>query len=129
MARPQNVVILDALRDQVRDKLRNFAQGFKGMLKNTAVSGKGREAADRLTFLLSMENGFIWNDNYASTQLDLVSKNELFTTALHKVHGLISAHPDDVEPKSKEAKRRLTFFVNSLFMDIPNSPNMQDMMR
>ncbi|GMH89989.1 hypothetical protein TL16_g11630, partial [Triparma laevis f. inornata] len=31
-------------------------------------------------------------------------------------------------PKSKEAKRRLTFFVNSLFMDIPNSPNMQDMM-
>ena len=127
-ARPQNVVILDALRDQVRDKLRNFAQGFKGMLKNTAMSGKGREVADRLTFLLSMENGFIWNDNYASTQLDLVSKNELFTTALHKMHGLISAHPDDVEPKSKEAKRRLTFFVNSLFMDIPNSPNMQDMM-
>ena len=44
------------------------------------------------------------------------------------MHGLISAHPDDVEPKSKEAKRRLTFFVNSLFMDIPNSPNMPDMM-
>ena len=73
-AQNNNVVILDALRDQCRDKLRNFAQGFKAMLKNPAAPGPTRDAADRLTFLLSMENGFIWNDNYASTQLDLGEK-------------------------------------------------------
>ena len=121
----REVVILDALRDQVRDKFRDFAYMLKGMLKGT---GAGRDLADRLTFLLSMENGFIWNDAYATTQLDVVSQDSLFKNVLSKVDGLISAHPDDVEPKSKEAKRRLSFFVNSLFMDMPTSPNMHDMM-
>jgi callose synthase len=36
-------------------------------------------------------------------------------------------HPDDAEPKSKEARRRLTFFVNSLFMDMPDAPSIHDM--
>ncbi|GMH49304.1 hypothetical protein TrRE_jg1805, partial [Triparma retinervis] len=124
--RPNNVLLLDALRDQVRDKMRAFAHSIKGIVKNKSTGG-GREISDRLTFLLSMENGFIWNDTYASGQLDVVSKNKVFCEVLNKVNGLINTHPDDVEPKSKEAKRRLTFFVNSLFMDIPNAPSMADM--
>ena len=124
--RMNNVVLLDALRDQVRDKMRAFAHGIKGIVKNKG-SGEGKEISDRLTFLLSMENGFTWNDNYASGQLDVVSKDKVFCEVLNKVHGLINTHPDDVEPKSKEAKRRLTFFVNSLFMDIPSAPSMADM--
>ncbi len=36
-------------------------------------------------------------------------------------------HPDDAEPKSKEARRRLTFFVNTLFMDMPDAPSIHDM--
>jgi callose synthase len=121
------VEIIDALRDQVRDKLRNVTHGLKGLLKNTSVDREGREVLDRLTFLGSMENGFFWDDCYASTQLDDCSKNVTFKAVLKKIHGLVCMHPDDAEPKSKEVRRRLTFFVNSLFMDMPDAPSIHDM--
>lgn len=34
----------------------------------------------------------------------------------------------DAVVKSSEAKRRLTFFINSLFMDMPNPPSIRTMM-
>jgi callose synthase len=51
----------------------------------------------------------------------------LFLSLLRTVHGLVACYPDDVEPKSKEARRRLTFFVNTLFMDMPDAPSIHDM--
>jgi len=120
-------VFLDALRDQVRDKLRNMFHAIKGILKNSAVDAECRDVLDRITFLLSMENGFLWDNAYASDQLDDVSKNITFKAVLKKIHGLVACHPDDVEPKSKEVRRRLTFFVNSLFMDMPDAPSIHDM--
>jgi len=120
-----NEVVLDALRDQARDKLRAMMSAIKAMTKD--IDAESREVLDRITFLLSMENGFLWNDAYASDQLDLCAKDKMFSKVLAKVYGLVSCHPDDVEPKSKEARRRLTFFVNSLFMDIPEAPTIQDM--
>ena len=122
-----NVPIVDALRDQVRDKLRNLAYALKFVLKNTDVDPESRDVLDRLTFLLSMENGFLWDDTYASDQLDAITTNVIFRAVLKKSHGLVACHPDDVEPKSKEVRRRLTWFVNSLFMDMPYAPSIHDM--
>jgi len=119
--------IIDALRDQVRDKLRNFVHSVKELLKDVDSSSISRDMLDRLTFMASMENGFFWDDAYASDQLDDVSKNHTFKAVLKKIHGLLCMHPDEVEPKSKELRRRLTFFVNSLFMDIPEAPSIHDM--
>eukprot|EP00560_Eucampia_antarctica_P003873 CAMPEP_0197837544 /NCGR_PEP_ID=MMETSP1437-20131217/32466_1 /TAXON_ID=49252 ORGANISM="Eucampia antarctica, Strain CCMP1452" /NCGR_SAMPLE_ID=MMETSP1437 /ASSEMBLY_ACC=CAM_ASM_001096 /LENGTH=1848 /DNA_ID=CAMNT_0043444667 /DNA_START=1096 /DNA_END=6642 /DNA_ORIENTATION=+ len=116
----------DALRDQARDHFRAMAHAIKGLL-NHNIDADSRELSDRLTFMLSMENGFLWKDDYASDQLDLLCKSSLFKEVLTKVYGLIACFPDDVEPKSKEASRRLTFFVNSLFMDMPDAPSIHDM--
>jgi callose synthase len=121
------VVVADALRDQVRDKFRAMAHAIKGLLKNAEHDNESRDLVDRITFLLSMENGFLWDDAYASDQLDNVCKNQTFKEVLTKIHGLVACHPDDAEPKSKEARRRLTFFVNTLFMDIPEAPSIKDM--
>ena len=118
---------IDALRDQVRDKLRSFTHALKNLLKNTATKATSRDVLDRLTFLGSMENGFFWDDDYASDQLDDISKNITFKAVLKKTHGLLCMHPDEAEPKSKEVRRRLTFFVNSLFMDMPDAPSIHDM--
>lgn len=123
----ERLVIIDALRDQARDKLRAVIQAVKGILKSTDHDAESRDVLDRLTFLVSMENGFIWDDSYASSQLDNLSTDIVFKEVLTKLYGLVSCHPDDVEPKSKEARRRLTFFVNSLFMDMPNAPSIHDM--
>jgi callose synthase len=122
-----NVEIIDALRDQVRDKLRSVTHAIKNLLKNTGSDEGGRDVLDRLTFLGSMENGFFWDDSFASSQLDDICKNVTFKAVLKKMHGLVCMHPDDAEPKSKEARRRLTFFVNTLFMDMPDAPSIQDM--
>jgi len=119
---------IDALRDQVRDKLRNTVNSLKGIIRFANSSDESQNLLDRITFMLSMENGFFWDDDYASDRLDEVAKKKMFFRVLSKVHGLVACHPDDVEPKSKEAKRRLTFFVNSLFMKIPNAPSIQDML-
>jgi callose synthase len=59
--------------------------------------------------------------------LDDVSQNINYNEVLKKLHGLLCMHPDDVEPKSKEVIRRLTFFTNSLFMDMPDAPSIHDM--
>lgn len=119
--------IIDATRDQARDKLRNFMHGVKGLLQNTYSDPESRDVLDRLTFLGSMENGFFWDDAYASDQLDDVCQNANVKAVLKKLYGLLCMHPDDVEPKSKEVRRRLTFFVNSLFMDMPDAPSIHDM--
>lgn len=121
------VEIIDALRDQLRDKLRSFFHSVKNMLKNSEHNVESREVLDRLTFLGSMENGFFWNDAFASGQLDECSKNDTFKSVLKKMSGLCNMHPDDAEPKSKEVRRRLTFFVNTLFMDMPDAPSIHDM--
>ena len=124
---PAQTEILDALRDQVRDKLRNFVHSIKNLLKSMDIDPETRDVHDRLTFLASMENGFFWDDKYASDQLDEIAKSRNFNAVLKKMHGLLCMHPDDVEPKSKEVKRRLTYFVNSLFMDMPEAPSIHDM--
>jgi callose synthase len=131
MERTANVISkkaeIDALRDQVRDKLRSVTHAMKSLLKNTGSDAESRDVLDRLTFLGSMENGFFWDDDYASDQLDDASKNVTFKAVLKKIHGLLCMHPDEAEPKSKEVRRRLTFFVNSLFMDMPDAPSIHDM--
>ena len=119
--------IIDATRDQVRDKLRNFISSIKSMIKKGTDDPESTDILDRLTFLGFMENGFFWDDAYASDVLDDVSRNQNYKDVLKKVHGLLCMHPDDVEPKSKEVVRRLTFFTNSLFMDMPDAPSIHDM--
>jgi len=118
-------VILDSLRDQTREKIRGFCSSLKSLLNLNSTTS---EVLDRLTFVLSVESGFIWNDEYATTQLDTLSASPHFFSILSHLHGVISALPEDVEPRSVEAKRRLAFFVNSLFMDIPRSPGLTDML-
>ena len=120
-------IMIDALRDQTRDKLRAMMYALKHLLNSTDFDLESKDVLDRLTFLLSMEKGFMWDDAYASDQLDMISKNVTFKGVLTKVHGLVACHPDDVMPKSKEARRRLNFFVNSLFMDMPDAPSIHDM--
>jgi len=121
----ENVVIVDALRDHTRDKFRALINSLKGIMN--ASDPESKEVMDRLTFATSMEFGFFWDDAYASDALDDMARSDMFKSVVAKLQGLVACHPDEVEPKSKEAKRRLTFFVNSLFMDMPNAPSIHDM--
>lgn len=118
------VVIHDALRDNTRDKARAFINSVKNLV---GADSDSRDVSGKLTFVLKREDGFFWDDAYASDALDDAARDDTFKKVLTKLQGLVACHPDEVEPKSKEVHRRLTFFVNSLFMDIPNAPSIHDM--
>jgi hypothetical protein len=104
-AADENVVIVDALRDSTRDKLRALINSLKGILIGS--NRESKDIMDRLTFALSMENGFFWDDAYASDSLDDMARSEVCKSVLPKLQGVVACHPDEVEPKSKEARRRL----------------------
>ena len=122
----QNVIMIDILIDQSRDKLRATMCVLKTLLHSTAFDLESKNFLDRLTFLLSMKKGFMLDDAYASDQLDMISKNVAFIGVLTKMHSLVSCHLNDVIPKSKEARRCLKIVVNSLIMDIPVASSIHD---
>ena len=99
------MVIVDALRDSTRDKLRALLNSFKGILIGSNPESK--DIMDRVTFAISMENGFFWDDAYASDSLDDMARNEVCKSVLPKLQSVVACHPDEVEPKSKEVRRRL----------------------
>ena len=101
----EDVMMADALRDSARDKLRALVNALKGILNRSNPESK--DIMDRLTFAMSMENGFFWDDAYASDSLDDMARSETCKAVLPKLHGVLACHPDEVEPKSKEARRRL----------------------
>lgn len=72
------------------------------------------------------------SDDYtAAVALDKLAAPEVRSKVqpiLAKLSGLLLLHVADAEPQSQEARRRLTFFVNSLFMDLPKAPSIHHMM-
>jgi callose synthase len=117
-------VFTDGVRDKVREDVRNMLHGLRNLLKvKIGVSPEGQDLIDRVTFILSMESGFLWNDVYASMQIDELARDMRAPSVLNKANGLLRLRQTQVDPASSEANRRLNFFVNSLFMDMPNVPS------
>ena len=123
---------IDTVRDAVRDNLKQLFDAVNIIIKpSAAVAPAHREAVDSVKEALKMirqyERGFFWDGDYASERLDAMKANDYFGKITRKLFGLLAMREADIEPKGVEAKRRLTFFVNSLFMDMPNAPPVPDM--
>ncbi|RHZ20392.1 hypothetical protein DYB37_000834 [Aphanomyces astaci] len=118
---------------QVRDKLRTFLNVVKTMLSGglddptDVLVGETKAMNDRLTWMLTQERGFMWDDEYTGEQLTLFVFDLYAGTAVRHVRGLLTLQKTDAEPRSYDARRRLLFFVNSLFMDMPAAPMLEDM--
>jgi callose synthase len=122
----KNVVLLDNLRDKIREECRNFLNNLRSALKvkgGVVVSVDSQDMIDRIIFMLSHESGFFWNDVYSSLQIDEIAQDDRSQNAINKLDGLLKLRVTQVELRSTEAKRRLNFFINSLFMDIPSIPS------
>ncbi len=119
-------VITDMLKDQVRDRLRPLLHTLKSMVKQADESGS--EVIDRISFVLNCENGFMMDDAYACSRLDRLAEDPEIPSIFSKLYGLLALQANDAEPISPEAKRRLAFFVNTLFMDIPSPRHLRHSM-
>jgi callose synthase len=122
--------ITDVVRDKLREDLRNILSSIKESLRKggngseISISNKAQSLIAEIT--LSLTKGFFWDDFYASRLIDDLSKDDKVPPALAKIHGLIKLRQTEIEPSSPEARRRLHFFVNSLYMTLPSVPSMKD---
>ncbi|CAN0189143.1 unnamed protein product, partial [Ectocarpus sp. 4 AP-2014] len=116
----------DKTRDAVRDKLRPLLNNVRNMLQG--ADERGTEISVKLSSMANQSTGFMWDDAYASQRLDRMAQDKTTLSILEKLHGLLGIDRNDAEPHSVEARRRLAFFANSLFMDMPRAPPVQDMM-
>ena len=64
----------------------------------------------------------MWADEYASKSIDELAHMPGLSALLFKAEGLLKLRQTEVDPKSAEATRRMHFFINSLFMDLPSVP-------
>lgn len=128
-----NDVIRDKVREEVRSLLVVMRNSFRAMSdsRNESKPGVPNQSAIRdakklsalIANILTNETGFLWADVYASKQVDAVTNEANMSVVLKKLHGLLKLRPSAVEPASDEAKRRIYFFVNSLFMKMPLPPS------
>jgi callose synthase len=116
---------------QIRDKIRHFLNLAKGVLatvhEKDPIFAESRGISDRLTWMLTQERGFMWDDNYTGEQMTLTAFEGHADTVVQHLLGLLTLQKIDAEPRSYDAKRRLLFFVNSLFMDMPLAPLLDEM--
>ncbi|OQR89804.1 callose synthase [Thraustotheca clavata] len=116
---------------QLRDKVRVFLNLVKSLFTSVdetdVLVTESKAISDRLTWILTQERGFMWDDDYINEQLTLLVFDSNAKTAVSHLHGLLMLQKSEAEPRSYDARRRLLFFVNSLFMDIPSAPLLEEM--
>ncbi|CAH0489309.1 unnamed protein product [Peronospora farinosa] len=116
---------------QIRERVRTFLNLGKEILAHVneqdPVYADSKGISDRLTWILTQERGFMWDDNYTGEQITLTVFETHADVVLSHLHGLLTLQKIDAEPQSFDARRRLLFFVNSLFMDMPLAPLLEEM--
>lgn len=118
---PVKTLHVNLLRDQVRDCLNAICSLFKTSDKDS------REVVDNIKSILVEEEGFQWDDAYAVQQVTLLLAQDKCHYALQTLYTYLTVARVDAHPRSLEAQRRLLFFTNSLFMDLPQAPPIREM--
>ena len=65
--------------------------------------------------------------NYASSQLLKMLQDQAAMDIVSRAYQLLTVDNFDAEPRSEEGRRRLRFFANSLFMDMPEAQSLRQM--
>ena len=107
---------------QFREKLRGLLNALVGVFDAEQTGLR-----DALTWMMTKDSGIMWDDAYTQNQLRELASNSHLGAVLDRLVGLLELSKADAEPETEEARRRLPLFVNSIFMDIPEPPPLQDM--
>lgn len=114
----RGVEIHDKMRDHIRDELKGMLLALVTVLQSNNSDEVNNIKMVRAT-LLSESRGFWMNDAYASQRINVLAEYPHVLPMVSKLEGLLNLQVTDVEIKSLEANRRLNFFLNSMYMTIP----------
>ncbi len=119
--------LVDNLRDKIRDELKALLNDVKTALRDSGAAAitPQMDVTAKISFLLKNANGFFFHDIYASKTIDNFAKDERAGRVLNKLSDLLQLRVTQVELKSMEANRRLNFFLNSIYMEVPKVPTMR----
>ncbi|KAF0698947.1 hypothetical protein As57867_010429, partial [Aphanomyces stellatus] len=67
------------------------------------------------------------SQRYATTQLSVLLLSSTFMAIVSRAYQVLTVDNFDAEPRSEEGRRRLRFFTNSLFMDMPSAQSIKRM--
>jgi len=99
------------------DKLRSTLDTLK------AVIGRAPKAVvQELEAIKFTGSGLFWDDAYARSTIASLRAEEQATEKLQGLISLCTTAAVDTMPEEYEVKRRLCWFVGSLFMEMPRSP-------
>eukprot|EP00457_Paulinella_chromatophora_P000120 gb/GEZN01000120.1/.p1 GENE.gb/GEZN01000120.1/~~gb/GEZN01000120.1/.p1 ORF type:complete len:2191 (+),score=319.80 gb/GEZN01000120.1/:64-6636(+) len=114
---PYVTLSVDLLRDQLRGLL-------EGLLK--FVKGANEDIAPFINTMIRKPSGFFKDDQYAADQLlSFFSAGRALET-IETLHSFLTVQTES-EIKLKEARERLLFFANSMYMDLPKPPCVKNM--
>mmetsp|Transcript_21477 Transcript_21477/g.35435 ORF Transcript_21477/g.35435 Transcript_21477/m.35435 type:complete len:1570 (+) Transcript_21477:3-4712(+) len=115
MAKKQ--IAADTNVSRVMDKLRGSLDALKMILSSSA-----QQMAAEIESLKFTSSGFFWDDAYAREQLQTLLLAPQASDQLRGLVLLCSTARLDAQPSHLEVNRRLSWFVGSLFMEIPKPP-------
>jgi callose synthase len=107
----------------IRKQVRGLLDTVSGLL-----TGSSQDFSSVIKAITVDKEGFFWQDGYARHQVDALVTDPMCAPALKGISMLLNLATIDARPQSAEAQRRLLFFVNSLFMDMPALPLVSDTM-
>merc|ERR1712228_1035898 len=88
---------------------------------------ESKECVDILQKILTDKNGFFWHDIEAAQNIHRVLSHHQIDETLQTLYCFLALAEVDAVPMSIEANRRLLFFINSIFMDLPTVSSVRDM--
>jgi callose synthase len=83
---------------------------------------EGQAVVSALQGGLVADTGFYWDDDYACDSITALLSQDKCSYVLQTLYVFLTVSQLDAAPHSSEAKRRLLFFSNSLFMNMPSPP-------
>jgi len=107
---------------KVVDRLRSLLDALKRALGRSA-----QLISSEIDSLKFTQEGFFWSESYAEEQLNALVADKGNEMRLRGAVLLLTTAELDAQPTGKEAGRRLTWFVNSLFMAKPGAPSVAAM--
>jgi len=112
----------------IRDQLSQFLHSISSVFSSSGIADKpGLSIGSRIKHILVDHHGFMFDSTYAERRLESLLKQSQCSTRLASLHAVLTVAQIDAEPRNLEATRRLLFFANSLFMNIPSASAIHSM--
>eukprot|EP00808_Paulinella_micropora_P006142 g12273.t1 len=114
---PYVTLSVDLLRDQLRTLLEELPK---------FVKGSSEDIAPFITAIVRKPKGFFKDDQYAADQLLSFFSAGRSLETIETLHSFLTVQTES-EVRLKDAKERLLFFMNSLYMNLPKPPTVKAM--